>query len=146
MLQSMGSQRVRHDWATELNWAPFMIRALNKLRIKELLQPDKSICGKHTANAILTGEALDGWFHLKISNKTRMSTLATVLQHCTASNTAYRWLCGFCLSVKSLFKGGAYRIQVKKLCDFKGRIKYKSRQAVRQEKELKGIYIGKAKL
>ena len=23
MLQSMGSQRVRHNWATELNWAPF---------------------------------------------------------------------------------------------------------------------------
>ena len=75
-----------------------------------------------------------------------MSTLSTVLQHCTVSNTAYRWLCGFCPSVKSLFKGGAYRIQVKKLCDLKGRIKCKSKQAVRQEKELKGIHIGKAKL
>ena len=141
-----GVAKSRHDWATELNWAPFMTRALNKLRIKELLQPDKSICEKRTANAILTGEALDGWFHRKIRNKTRMSTLAAVLQHCTASNTAYRWLCGFCLSVKSLFKGEAYRIQVKKLCDLKGRIKRKSRQAVRQEKELKGIHIGQAKL
>ena len=25
MLQSMGSQRVRHDWATELNWTAFVL-------------------------------------------------------------------------------------------------------------------------
>ena len=25
MLQPMGSQRVRHDWATELNWLPFLV-------------------------------------------------------------------------------------------------------------------------
>jgi len=28
MLQSMGSQRVGHDWATELNWTPFFMKKL----------------------------------------------------------------------------------------------------------------------
>ena len=28
VLQPMGSQRVRHDWATELNWAPTVCQAL----------------------------------------------------------------------------------------------------------------------
>ena len=31
VLQSMRSQRVRHDWATELNWTPTQFTALSKL-------------------------------------------------------------------------------------------------------------------
>ena len=36
MLQSMGSQRVGHDWATELNWWPYMLASGNNLKTKDL--------------------------------------------------------------------------------------------------------------
>ena len=35
VLQSMGSQRVGHDWATELKWLPYYSKDLNKVRMWE---------------------------------------------------------------------------------------------------------------
>ena len=42
VLQSMGSQRVRHDWVTELNWCVFVIKK-GCLQILYFMQPN----GKH---------------------------------------------------------------------------------------------------
>ena len=36
VLQSMGSQRVGHDWATELNWWPYMLASGNNFKTKDL--------------------------------------------------------------------------------------------------------------
>ena len=38
MLQSMGSQRVRQDWATELNWMPVMLIHLRSIMCWESIQ------------------------------------------------------------------------------------------------------------
>ena len=53
-----GSQRVRHDWVTELNWTehPFMIRSLNKLGTEEkFLYMIKNSYEKLTVNIMLRG-------------------------------------------------------------------------------------------
>ena len=39
MLQSMGSQRVGHDWATELNWTEHSISNCSLLILKEITRP-----------------------------------------------------------------------------------------------------------
>ena len=60
---------------------PFMIKTLQKVGIKgTYLNIIKAIYDKPTANIILNGEKLKA-FPLKIRNKTRMSTLATMIQH-----------------------------------------------------------------
>ena len=56
VLQSMGSQRVGHDWVTELNWTEhtFMIRSLNKLGTEEkFLYMIKDSYEKLTVNIML---------------------------------------------------------------------------------------------
>ena len=58
VLQSMGSQRVGHDWVTELNWTEhtFMIRSLNKLGTEEkFLYMIKDSYEKLTVNIMLRG-------------------------------------------------------------------------------------------
>ena len=51
MLQSMGSQRVRHDWATELNWTEDT--AARKLR---------STVNRTKEKAIMPGHVTVKWF------------------------------------------------------------------------------------
>ena len=45
VLQSMGSQRVGHDWATELNWPP--VESIIRLTIGELSQVGNRMLQKH---------------------------------------------------------------------------------------------------
>ena len=59
----------------------FMIKTLQKAGIEgTYLNIIKAIYDKPTANIILNGEKLKA-FPLKIRNKTRMSTLTTIIQH-----------------------------------------------------------------
>ena len=39
MLQSMGSQKVGHDWATELNWTEYSISNCSLVILKEIIRP-----------------------------------------------------------------------------------------------------------
>ena len=73
VLYSMESQRIRHNWATELNWISIMIEALREVRIEEtyfdIIRPynDSSI-----ANIILNCEKLRA-FSLKSGIKQEWS-------------------------------------------------------------------------
>ena len=62
LLQFMGSQRVGHDWATELNWTEcsFMVKkTLQKMGIEgTYLNIINAIYDKPTTNIILSGEKL----------------------------------------------------------------------------------------
>ena len=60
---------------------PFMIRTIQKLNIQgKNLNIIKAIYDKPTASIVLNGEKLKP-FPLKIRNKTRFSTLTTIIQH-----------------------------------------------------------------
>ena len=64
---------------------PFMIKILQKMGIEgTYLIIVKTIYDKPTANIILNGENLKT-FPLRIRNKTRVSTLTTIIQHSSGS-------------------------------------------------------------
>ena len=64
---------------------PFIIKTLQKVGIEAAyLNIIKTICNKPTANIILNSEKIKG-ISSKIRNKTRMSTLATIIQHSVGS-------------------------------------------------------------
>ena len=64
---------------------PFMIKTLQKMGIEETyLNIVKVIYDKPTANIILNGETLKA-LPTKIRNKTRVSTLTTIIQHSSGS-------------------------------------------------------------
>ena len=64
---------------------PFKIKTLQKMDIEgTYLNTVKAIYDKPTANIILTGENLKT-FPLRIRNKTRVSTLTTIIQHSSGS-------------------------------------------------------------
>ena len=44
MLQSMGSQRVRHDWVTELHWTEHLRDPAIAINIQNILQPIRPLC------------------------------------------------------------------------------------------------------
>ena len=62
MLQSVGSQRVRHDWATELNWTEDAIKwkILRSFWIELALSPRTSICVRRKGDTY-TEEAMWRW-------------------------------------------------------------------------------------
>ena len=47
MLWSMGSQRVRHDWVTELNWTDWSRRVREKKEMPHVLPPPRILAGLH---------------------------------------------------------------------------------------------------
>ena len=65
---------------------PFMIKTLQKIGIEETyLNIVKAIYDKPTANIFLNGEKLTESIPSKIRNKTRVSTITTIIQHSSES-------------------------------------------------------------
>ena len=57
VLQSMGSQRVRHDWVTELNWNEAFVHAKS-------LHSRLTLCG--SLDCSLSGSSVHGLFQLRV--------------------------------------------------------------------------------
>ena len=92
VLQSMGSQRVRHDWVTELNWTeyPFVIKTLLKVGVEgTYLNVIKPVYDKPTAKLYST-EWKAEIFSSKIRNKTR-PTLSISIWHSRGSPSHSNW-------------------------------------------------------
>ena len=80
VLQFMGSQRVRHDWATELNWLFFV----NKNDIED--SPAGAVDRSRPANAEDTG-SVPGWgrFHMPLRNQASTPQLLWALEPASCS-------------------------------------------------------------
>ena len=61
VLQSMGLQRVRHNWATELNWT----ECYSQLLLWNLAAFPKSFCGSHMSHFLFFFESLCGIYRSK---------------------------------------------------------------------------------
>ena len=96
VLQFMGSQRVSHDWATDLNWTEFLgcIFSLNCLLIcvaRSIMVNHKKYIYIHKINASSTHQFLPLFLNLSVYNY-KMEIILSTSQYYSEDNTETRTL------------------------------------------------------
>ena len=92
VLQSMGSQRVRHDWVTELNWTEFFRKNVHLLPAHPRTHHTQTHTHTHRGKSLLDSELVDwnfkfGSFMLKIWQNGSHSALLGCIFPLTLLNT-----------------------------------------------------------